>query len=162
MKRPLLYVLICGIILIVIYIILSHRGRGSKEGFDFSKISNFYGRWKVIKTETFQGSLISDEEFNQAIKEPIIIKENYISCFGVEENNITFKYNKISNKFKEGEIGDRTTSIFYGFLPEREFTHQYQVWKNNERTGTVFEILSKDQILFMFAGRFVIAEREKS
>lgn len=132
----------------------------SKGETAFSKIGNFYGEWRVIETQKFEGTLISNEKFKQLMGNPLIIEKNYMNFFGVEITSPTYKYCKINNKIEEGVIQDKATSSFYGFYADREFIHQFQLIKNNEIEGA-FEVLSKEKLLFMVAGRIVIVNHKK-
>lgn len=126
----------------------------------FSKISDFYGEWSVVDTQKFGGTLISDEEFKRLMENPLIIEKDHMIVFGVEITSPTYKYQRIDNKIVQGVIQDKTTSSFYGFYPDRKFIHQFRIMRGSETEG-VFEVLSKEKLLFMVAGRIVVAERKK-
>lgn len=135
--------------------------KSNQAAFNYSKISNFYGVWIVTNVERYRGGLTTEKEARSYINKTMTIsRDRYISLISSLSNPI-YQYRKINNKLPEGVVSQDRTSAFYGYKMERDTVHLFEVYDKDEPFSS-FEVISQNELLFMFDGWFFFLSRKQN
>lgn len=120
-----------------------------------SEMNAYYGHYKVADVQRYRGGLTTVKEANNMINADVVI------CLNVF-NDPTYKimnpvYIMTSEKVeKEEGVVPPKNSVFYGFMPERDFIHYIEVFKTIDAKYfyTRYEVIGQNKLMKSFDGFF--------
>ncbi|WP_299492740.1 hypothetical protein [uncultured Shewanella sp.] len=127
----------------------------AKNGYVRSEINNYYGHYKVVDVQRYRGGLTTVEQAKQHIGDKIILCPTVFSDFISQIKPPIYKV-VIEKVEKEEGVVPPKNSVFYGFMPERDFIHYIEVFEKSDIKNfyTRYEVIGQNKLMESYDGFF--------
>ncbi|MCL1122984.1 hypothetical protein [Shewanella surugensis] len=120
-----------------------------------NKMKLYYGHYEVVDIERYSGGLTTIEQAKQRIGDKITICPTIFSDFVSNIKPPVYKMEVEKVEKEEGVVPPKN-SVFYGFMPERDFIHYIEVFKTIDAKYfyTRYEVIGQNKLMKSFDGFF--------